>query len=207
MANSRTAHSLVRVRAPAAGAYADRKRTLARILGMAALVLFTWLSPASASMIQYGVTPLGAGLYRYTYTLRGFDLALYAEVAIAFDPALYGPLSNGLAGSAFDLLLLQPGNPPGAFGYYSALALIPHPPLDGPFQVDVVFPGPGLPGPQPYFVNQFDHFGQLITVESGMTEADPLELAEPAVWAPAALVWMTCAAWRAACRRRAKSSI
>ena len=121
-----------------------------------------------AGTIQYTVTPLGGNEYTYNYILGGFSLAQGNEVDIRFDPLLYSTLSNGVAGPDFTLLLLQPNNPPGAFGDYSASANVDNPSLAGPFSVDFEWLGSGLPGSQPYFINRYDQTGQHV-IEQGQT--------------------------------------
>lgn len=117
------------------------------------------------------VTP-GQDLRRYIYDISGIALTANQEIDIRFDPVLYGTLSNGVAGSGFDLALFQPNVPPGASGDYSALALVDNPSLAGPFRVDFVFNGSGTPGSQPFFINQFDRRGNLVgTIASGFTTA------------------------------------
>src|SRR5215831_7571648 len=75
-----------------------------------------------AITIDFQASSLGQGLYRLDYLVSGIQLQMNQELDIRFDPALYGSLSNGVAGPDYDLLLLQPNNPPGVFGDYSALA-------------------------------------------------------------------------------------
>jgi hypothetical protein len=84
------------------------------------------------------------------------------EVDIRFDPALYGELSNPVAPPDFDVLILQPNNPPGVPGDYKPLALIDNPSQSGLFSVDFTFLGPGMPGSQPFFINQYDDQFMLI---------------------------------------------
>jgi hypothetical protein len=144
----------------------------------ATLLLAVWLvisaGPLSAGSIWFTTTNLGGNSYRYDYAIN-FNLLRNQEIDIRFDPALYAGLNNGIANSDFRLALLQPGNPGGAFGDYSLLALVDHPSLVGPFRVEFTFLGAGLPGGQPYFVHQFDPAGQNIigTLESGNTAPEP----------------------------------
>ncbi|MBS1855791.1 MAG: PEP-CTERM sorting domain-containing protein [Acidobacteria bacterium] len=132
-----------------------------------------------AGSILFQVTSLGSNAYRYDYTID-YSLLRNQEIDIRFDPALYAGLSNGIANSDFTLSLLQPGNPAGAFGDYSLLALIDNPSLAGPFGVQFTYLGAGEPGRQPYLVHQFDPTGQNIiaTLDAGFTATVP----EPATW-------------------------
>jgi hypothetical protein len=109
------------------------------------------------------------------------------ELDIQFDPTMFGQLLNGVAGTGFDLLLLQPNNPPQAPGDYSALAIIDHPSLGGPFRVDFTLTGPLGSGSQPYSILQFDSSGNFEgSVLTGITV--PLNTAVPE---PASF-WFCC---------------
>lgn len=135
-------------------------------LGLVCALLVS--SILQAGTIQYSVVPQGGNQYSYTYSLSGLDLFTGYEVDIRFNPLLYGTLSNATAGSDFDLLLLQPNNPPGAWGDYSITARVNNPQLTGPFSVDFIWLGMGMPGSQPFFINFYDQDGQH-TVEQGET--------------------------------------
>jgi hypothetical protein len=143
-----------------------------------ALLLGLWTAltagQLTAGSIWYQVTSLGGNSYRYDYTIN-FSLLQNQEVDLQFDPALYTGLNNGTATTDFRLRLLQPGNPFGAFGDYSILALIDNPSLTGPFSVEFTYLGAGGPGGQPYLIHQFDPTGQNIiaTLDSGSTAPEP----------------------------------
>lgn len=158
---------------------------LCRLIFIAGLFSINLMSAVIAFEVsEVGVTAAGDTLYRYTYSPEGFTLPQNSEIDIRFDPALYGELSNGVAPAEFDLLLLQPNNPPGAFGDYSALALIDNPPLSGVFSVDFTFLGAGVPGAQPWLVNQFDEQGNFVsTIASGTTASSTAVVPEPATCA------------------------
>ena len=147
-------------------------------LTLSAAVLAANLS--AAAIVQFQVTDLGGTLHRYNYSVSGYAFQQNQELAISFAPALYGTLSNGVAGSGFSLLLLQPNNPPGVSGDYSALALMNNPSLAGPFRVDFIFNGSGTPGAQPFLVNQYDQSGNFIsTISSGVTTPSGPSVPEP----------------------------
>ena len=143
-------------------------------------VLFALLlghTPAPAIEISFlvsdaGDTNLNADHpLRYTYFISGLTLLANQELDFRFDPDLYGSLTNGVAGPGFDVLLLQPDNPPGAFGDFSVLALVDHSPLFL-LSVDFTFIGAGTPGAQPFFINEYDQSGKFVgTIESGFTVA------------------------------------
>src|SRR5687768_7485487 len=131
------------------------------------LVLCVLTSNLLSAGITFEVTDLGVSgsgdpLFRYTYVLDGLTLLKNTEVDIRFDPALYGELSNPVAPPDFDVLILQPNNPPGVPGDYKPLALIDNPSQSGLFSVDFTFLGPGRPGSQPFFINQYDDQFMLI---------------------------------------------
>jgi hypothetical protein len=125
---------------------------------------------SAAAIVQFQVADLGGNLHRYNYSVSGYAFQQNQELAISFDPVLYGTLSNAVGGSGFSLLLLQPNNPPGASGDYSALALANNPSLAGPFRVDFIFKGSGIPAAQPFSINQYDQSGNFLsTISSGVT--------------------------------------
>jgi hypothetical protein len=154
-----------------------------------------------AETIQFQVSDSGdsLGLDHYSYFVNGITLQANQELEFQFPPNLFGTLSNGIAGNGFELVLLQPNNPPGTFGDYGVLALGNYTTSTRMFGVDFVYLGAGEPGPQPYSINQFDQNGNFIsTVESGMTEpASQTEIPEPASFAPlvAGLLAMGGALW------------
>src|ERR1035441_5795594 len=134
----------------------------------------------AAGTVGYQVSGLGGNVYRYEFFPSNLNLLTYQELDIQFDPTFFGSLFNGVADSDFRLLLLQPNNPPGAVGDYSALALVDSPSLAGPFSVDVRWLGSGVPGGLPYLLHQFDGSGQnLGTISSGSLV---VETPEPASW-------------------------
>jgi hypothetical protein len=132
-------------------------------------------APVSAGTINADVMQLGANLYRFTYSINGFDFLVNQDLDIQFDPSAVLGLSNGVATSGFNLLLLQPNNPPGGTGDYSALALVDHPSLAGPFSVDVSLnPGFLPPSSQTFVINQFDANGVFVAkVASGIVADAP----------------------------------
>jgi len=110
-------------------------------------------------------------LFRYTYQASGMTFLANQELDIVFSAQLYGEISDGVADPGFDLLLLQPNNPPGAPGHFSALALANIGVGQGTWSVDFTFTGPGQPGSQQFYINQYDANGRFITtLESGSTQ-------------------------------------
>jgi hypothetical protein len=141
------------------------------------LALLLGHSPAAAIHISFIVSEGdgdsgGNDPLRYTYFVTDLTLLANQELDIRFDPDLYGALTNGLAGPGFDVLLLQPNNPPGTFGDFSVLALVDNPPFPEALSVDFTFIGSGTPGAQPFFINEYDQSGKFVaTIASGFTVA------------------------------------
>lgn len=136
-------------------------------LGLSAGLLATHLS---AAVIQFQVTDLGSNVHEYQYFVSGLTLQANQAIDLRFDPALYGSLSNGVADAAFNLILIQPNNPPGAAGDYRAITPKANPSLVGPFKVDFTFTGAGTPGSQPFLINQYSAAGLFVsTIDSGVT--------------------------------------
>jgi hypothetical protein len=163
-----------------------------RLLSLSTLMVF---SLSAAPIIQYQVVTTGS-TGTYTYSLSGFDYranqpcsnnaallcddVLDIQFAVAPPPqqnllqpaVIFGQLSNGAAGTGFELLLFQPNNPPQSQGDYIALATVDHPSLSGPFTVDFTFSGSGVPGSQPFTISQYDLAGAFENVVfSGSTTA------------------------------------
>ena len=141
----------------------------------------------AAGTVGYQVSDLGANVFRYEFLPSNLGLLQNQELDIQFDSTLFGSLFNGVADSDFRLLLLQPNNPPGALGDYSALALVDNPSLAGPFSVDVQWLGTGVPGGLPFLLHQFDASGRnLGMIGSGSVDMvgapGSVETPEPASW-------------------------
>lgn len=157
----------------------------------------------SYHLIDLGTATSGEILHRFTYSLSDAVLAESQEINIRFDPAVFRLLSNPIASAGFSTLVLQPNNPPGAFGDYSALAVIGNPNLGGLFSVDFVLVHNGQAGPQPFSINQFDKLtGAFVrTVEAGSTQlAGPTAVPEPRSFWLAGMGLILCCFWKA--RRR-----
>jgi len=171
---------------------------------MLALLAAVSAGRLTAANVAFQITNLGSNNYRYDYTVSGIQFQVNQEFDVRFNPALYGTLSNGAAPAGFDLLLLQPNNPPGVFGDYSAMALVNNPSLSGTFRVDVVYLGNGLPGSQPFFINQLDANGNILSViTSGNSTQVGGSTPEPAGWTLAAAGFLIGGLWRAVRWQRA----
>jgi hypothetical protein len=180
-------------------------RHVRRIVGMLLLLAAVSTGRLAAANVAFDITSLGTNHYRYSYVVSGIQFQVNQELDIRFDPALYGTLSNGVAPAGFDLLLLQPNNPPGVSGDYSALSLVNNPSLSGTFSVEVVFLGNGTPGAQPFFINQLDANGSLLSVvtSGNSSSAAGGSVPEPAGWTLAGAGFLLGGLWRAVRRRRA----
>lgn len=128
-----------------------------------------------AGTIDVSVSQDGPNLFTYTYTISGIDLLANQDIDIQFDQTIYATLSNGVADSDFNLVLLQPNNPPGSAGDYSALALVDHPSLAGPFSVEVSFLNGVVnpPASQPYLLEQFSNGTYQSTFGNGSISIVP----------------------------------
>ena len=173
------------------------------------LSAFLMVGYCHAGTILFQVADLGPGVppplerYTYTYDMSGITLLANQELDIVFSAALYTTLSNGVVSSGFDLMLLQPNNPPGAPGHFSALALSNIGVVPGPWSVDFLFNGPGTPGSQPFFINQYDASGRFITtLESGTTQ-NSAQVPEPGTFMLLGLVVIGCGVGWAVRRRNA----
>jgi hypothetical protein len=158
----------------------------------------------AAANVAFQITSLGSNNYRYDYAVSGIQFQMNQEFDLRFDPALYSTLSNGVAPAGFDLLLLQPNNPPGVSGDFSAMALVNNPSLSSGFRVDVVYLGNGTPGAQPFFINQLDANGNILSVISNGTTAPPGgSVPEPAGWTLAGAGFLIGGLWRVVRRKQA----
>lgn len=139
------------------------------------------LSAASITLSTTVVGPNGSGntVYRYDFDLSGLPpLEQDQELRILFPAATYQSLSNGVAPSGFDLLVLPPNVPAGADGVYSLLSLMHQVSMLGSFSVDFTLVGDTLPNGIRFDVNEFDANGEFLdTVTSGLTEVP-----EPRAW-------------------------
>jgi len=173
------------------------------------LVAFSAINLYSAT-VQFESTLLstqnGQSLFRNSYVALDTQLQSNQALEIEFVPGQYGTLSNARGPANFDLLLIQPNNPPGLAGLFSALApSITSPPVS--FSVDYIFLGTVSPSGQRFFVNEFDSTDappKLIT--SGVTTTATTVIPEPSGLALGGVGVLVISAWRAGQRRRRKLS-
>jgi len=164
------------------------------------LIVLSATSLFSAT-VQFQTTFLGTvngqSQYRNNYTLLDSALQTNQALDIDFDPALYGTLSNGQGPANFSILLLQPNNPPGTAGLFSALALSStQPPIS--FSVSFIFLGGGLPSGQHFALNQYNAQGVLVsTLTSGTTTpAGTTTVPEPGGFLLSGLGVLLISGWR-----------
>jgi hypothetical protein len=153
------------------------------ILRFAPYVICAFLSAnLGGATIEYQVSSEGKlDEYSYSYFLSGISFGLYEGIDIQFDASLYGTISGATTGTGFSDEVLQPNNPPGAYGDFITWATVDNPPLRGPFTVDFTYLGPGRPGAQFFNIDQFDSNGNLInTIGSGETTPVGAPVPEPA---------------------------
>jgi len=153
----------------------------------------------AAGNILVQVTNQSGNVYQYQFSPTGMTFSQNQEFDVRFDPGLFGSIFSGVADSDFRLSLLQPNNPVGAFGDYSALALVDNPSLAGPFSVDVTWLGQGVPlATLPFEIHQFDASGRIVaTLDSGLVGAP-----EPAEWLLSGGALLLSGLLRSARRRR-----
>jgi hypothetical protein len=155
-------------------------RAASRILLLSAIVLML-AANMSAGTIQYQVGTIGIDSYHYNFILGGMRIDANQQLEIRFDPNIYLGLGNGTAGSDFNLTLLQPNNPKGTFGDYTATAFVNNASLAGPFGVDVQIASGSIPGSQAFVINQLDAGGKFVsTIQSGSTTPAENAVPEPA---------------------------
>jgi len=187
------------LKARAAAAPSRRMSAIRRILPLAFAAAFAAGSLEAATItfqtIATGTLLNGQPVYRSTYSISGLTLHDTAsgqdELDIQFNSADFGTLLNGVAPSAFSLLLLQPNNPPFEHGDYQALALVDNPSFAGAFSVDFTWIGPGSPldttvlSSEPYVINTYNPAtGVLIssTPPSLATAVSTTVVPEPGSW-------------------------
>jgi hypothetical protein len=165
------------------------------LVGLVGLVLS---GHASGAAIRSDLQQLGENLFRIDYSVEGFEFQENQELEIIFDPDVFVALSNGSAPAGFDLLLIQPGNPPGTVGRFSALALLDAPDLSSGFSLQVETFLSKTPGVQEFAINQFDGEGNFVsTIATGpISSAIP----EPSTFSLAGLALLIAGA-PAVCRR------
>lgn len=139
-----------------------------RMLGLASLLAMS----APAAIITFTTQNLGGNNYRYIYDMTQAQITANQEIQIRFSHLLYTALTNQQAPGAFSALALQPNPGLGIAGDYSVFTTQVNPSMAGTFSIDFTWLGGGLPGSQPFFINQFDGGGSFLNVvTSGNTQS------------------------------------
>ncbi len=129
----------------------------------------------TGTTISYGISPVGldsAGnmVYKYTYNVSGLTLQSTQELDLYFNSAIFDTLSDPVASSAFQTVLAQPNNPPGAPGDFGLIPNSDDTVVTGPFSIDFILHGSATPGSQPYTITQYLPNGVAIgVIGSGTT--------------------------------------
>jgi len=165
------------------------------------LLIVLSASSLYSATVQFQTTFLGTvngqSQFRNNYTLLDAALQTNQALDITFDPVLYGTFSNPQGPANFDILLLQPNNPPGAAGLFSALALsTTQPPIS--FSLTYIFLGTGQPSGQNFAINQYNAQGVLVsTITSGVTTpAGTTTVPEPGGFLLSGLGVLVISGWR-----------
>ncbi|GEP42061.1 hypothetical protein BGE01nite_13520 [Brevifollis gellanilyticus] len=143
-----------------------------RVLLMTCLVLVFPAAVHAAASVHYAAVDLpdttpGEDLWRLNYRVAGHSFVDGQGFNIQFDSELFKALQNpsGAAATDWDALLIQPDSGLGSPGFYDLQALKDNPALGSLFVVEVVWLGPGKPGPQTFTIYNTN----LATLETGLT--------------------------------------
>lgn len=143
-----------------------------RWLAAASAVLVCSSSAVASLIVKYQTTSLGGDQWRYAYTLQGDGPAGGVDgVTIYFASAAYALLTNAVAPSDWDPLVVQPDTGLPADGFLDLLHLAG--PLSGiltpvSFDLDFKYLGIGAPGAQRFELYNASPFS---VVFSGQTES------------------------------------
>ena len=131
-------------------------------------------------MLPFSVLQLNSESFRYSYDIGDISFVENQELEVDFDAGTYARLWNAVVPVGFDVLLFQPGDPPGAVGRLSALAVVDRPATPGIISVDVaILSVAGMAGRhalasqlQDFAINQLDEEGVIVsTVTTGRTSS------------------------------------
>ncbi len=168
-------------------------------------------SAYAGAIIQYDISNSstnagGQTVYQLTYTVSNVSFSANQELAFQFDPAIYSSLSNGSVPSGFNWIILQPNQPLGASGVFSAVAVVPIQSLTGKFSVTAVMNGSAQPGAQQFSINQLN--GDVIgaTLDSGSTIAGGTSAVPEPVMLPVTLLALLAGGVLKVSRDRAKGT-
>lgn len=92
-------------------------------LSIAALLPMS-VTTSHATVVEYNVTSLGADAWRYDYTIKSIDTTKpFDDLTVFFDVAKYDLLSDPIAPSGWDPIVVQGDPSIPADGYYDAFRL------------------------------------------------------------------------------------
>ena len=170
---------------------------------IAGVVLLFSLPVAHAATIVFAATNLadttpGQDLWQYQYSVSDLSLIQGQGFSIFFDLDLYANLQSPppSPNTGWDLLTIQSDPALESNGFFDALALQAAPSLANPFTLTFVWLGAGLPGSQPFTVNDvnFSTIAQGVTIPPNsapltlsllpLSDANKYQL----VWSPASAV-------------------
>jgi len=156
-------------------------------LSLSIVLLTSAITHAAAIQFQLSLIDTdsaGNRIERYTYFVNDLTLQRNEEVEIQFDPRVFSALSGPKSSGGFDLVLLQPNNPPGAPGELSLTPIKRDARVTNPFSVDFTLTGQGSVDSQPFFINQYDSSGSFVdTVSAGSTSpVNQATVPEPATF-------------------------
>jgi hypothetical protein len=134
----------------------------------------------AAPIIEYTAVDLadvvvGEDLWRYDYAVSGYAFAQHEGFDIFFAPDRYADLAATSPNPVdWDVIVIQPDLVLPDDGIYSAIANVTNPSLALTFSVEFVWTGSGMPGTQPFEVNQYDAQHDLIQQQTGTGRTQPL---------------------------------
>lgn len=135
------------------------------------IVSFPGIAKAAASFDYAAVdlpdTTPGEDRWRLTYRAGGHNFLVGQGFSIQFDSEFFKSLKNpsGAAVADWDTLLIQPDPGLGSPGFYDLQALTGSPSINELFVIEVIWLGPGKPGPQTFTI----YNSNLATLQTGQT--------------------------------------
>ena len=148
-----------------------------RLLAVAPVLLclgdFVILDSHGQGTLRYTATDLsdvvpGQDLWRYSYFISGFNFQANQGFSIYFNHLSYGNLQNARPSldPGWNMVAVQPDVLLQVPGYLDGLARVNGPAYTGPFQVDFIWLGLGVPGAQPFEI----YDANFQTLFSGVSE-------------------------------------
>ena len=188
------------------GRYRRELKRLVAVSVLAAPLLLASPGRADAALIEFTAVDLadvvpGEDLWMYEYLVSGFTFGVNQGFSVYFDPNLYANLQNPppVISAEWDAITIQPDLLLSSDGIYDVLALVAGASLAQPFSLTFAWMGgpASAPGSQAFTINEFDPFGNITILQSGLTR--PVAVPEPAT-----LTLVASALLLAVCRRRSR---